>query len=439
MKEESKVLGEYPRPWPRVRLGDVCAVNPRTPSSRDDHVPTTFLPMASIDQDAGRISAAQVRPYGEIKKGYTSFQENDVLFAKITPCMQNGKHAIAMNLTDGIGFGSTEFHVLRPSPDIIPEWAHYFLRQRDLLREAANHFTGSVGQQRLPDQYLKDLYIPLPPRDIQEALTKKLQNQHKLLKECQRRANTMEKLLGELPASLLNQTFSTLGTRNQEKLGSVCEIVSGSTPSTDTPSFWEGDIVWVTPSDLGENTGMFISRSRRNLTQSGLSASRTKMVPKDTVILSTRASIGHLAISEIPLSLGFGCKGFIHGSDIDATFLYWSLLHAVPRIRDLSNSTTFAEVSKSALSTLTLGFPGLGTQKEIAHRLTKQMEWRNTMRMSIKTQIESLSVLLASLLRQTLYGEELCPTLDRHALECATALTSHGPASEPIRANIGGS
>jgi len=102
--------------------------------------------MAAVDEKTGTIAKPEVVPYKKVAKGYTYFEENDVLFAKITPCMQNGKHVIARNLNDGIGFGTTEFHVLRPNNDILAEWIHFFIRQSYFLQEATAYFTGAVSE-----------------------------------------------------------------------------------------------------------------------------------------------------------------------------------------------------------------------------------------------------------------------------------------------------
>ena len=120
-----------PNGWRWVKLGEVCEVNPSRPkdSNRKTDVLTTFVPMESVDEKEGIIANPQKVPYSKVAKGYTYFEENDVLFAKITPCMQNGKHVIARNLIDKIGFGTTEFHVLRSKGEILPEWIWYFIRQ----------------------------------------------------------------------------------------------------------------------------------------------------------------------------------------------------------------------------------------------------------------------------------------------------------------------
>ncbi len=135
---------KLPEGWRWARLGEVCSINPPTPSLRnlDESQPTTFVPMAALDERYGAIMHPGERPLREVIRGYTYFEEGDVLFAKITPCMQNGKHAVARGLRAGFGFGSTELHVIRPHLGILSEWVHAFVRQPALLREAAWHFAG---------------------------------------------------------------------------------------------------------------------------------------------------------------------------------------------------------------------------------------------------------------------------------------------------------
>lgn len=127
-----------PAGWRWARLGDVCEINPRRTAGlvRADDAPTTFVPMPAVSDREGIIARPEAKPYSEVRKGYTYFEEGDVLFAKITPCMQNGKHAVACGLSDGIGFGSTEFHVLRPGAEITADWIHRFLRQPSVLLAA---------------------------------------------------------------------------------------------------------------------------------------------------------------------------------------------------------------------------------------------------------------------------------------------------------------
>lgn len=199
-----------PKGWRWAFLKDVVHMNPRRPGDLDisDDAETSFVPMEAVDDITGTIAKRMTRPFGEIKQGYTYFAENDVLFAKITPCMQNGKHAIARGLIDGIGFGTTEFHVLRPGTDVIPEWIHYFVRQPALLLEATGHFTGAVGQQRLPHDYLGGLDIPVPPLNEQKRIAAILNEQMAAVEQARQAAEAGLEAINALPAALLPRAFA---------------------------------------------------------------------------------------------------------------------------------------------------------------------------------------------------------------------------------------
>ncbi len=168
---------ELPDGWRVARLDQVCEINPsrKGRTNYPDDLPVTFVSMSAVDEDAGTIAVPEVRPFSEVKKGYTWFIENDVLFAKISPCMQNGKAAVARGLSNGVGFGSTEFHVLRPGPDVLPEWVHLFIRQPSFRAAAARHFTGSVGQQRVPESVVGIQVIPVPPLPEQRRIVTRIE------------------------------------------------------------------------------------------------------------------------------------------------------------------------------------------------------------------------------------------------------------------------
>jgi type I restriction enzyme S subunit len=127
--------------------------------------------MAAVQAESGRIDTSETRPFGQLKtKSYRSFAEGDVLFAKITPCMENGKAAIARNLHAGCGFGSTEFHVLRTDAGINPDYVLQFVLQKKFRRDAARNMKGTAGQLRVPAAYLAEHRIPVPPTAEQERI-----------------------------------------------------------------------------------------------------------------------------------------------------------------------------------------------------------------------------------------------------------------------------
>jgi type I restriction enzyme S subunit len=126
--------------------------------------------MRAVSPEGGGLTDPEVRPYGEVKKGYTSFLSGDVIMAKITPCMENGKTAVVPNLPHELCFGSTEFHVVRPEADIQPKWIANFLLQHETRRTAQRHMTGAVGQMRVPTSFLENLKIPIAPAKEQQRI-----------------------------------------------------------------------------------------------------------------------------------------------------------------------------------------------------------------------------------------------------------------------------
>ena len=163
--------------------------------------------MEAVDEETGS-AAPRVVPFEQVRKGYTFFREGDVLFAKITPCMQNGKHAIAEGLLDGVGFGTTEFHVVRPSDQITADWIHWFLRRPDVLAVAKDAMTGAVGQQRVPPQYLFDLQLPIPPLPEQHRIIARWHELRTAVTEARRVLDAQISDLKALEPALLRAAFS---------------------------------------------------------------------------------------------------------------------------------------------------------------------------------------------------------------------------------------
>lgn len=153
------------------KLSELAFINPRTALSMlKDTDEMSFIPMEDISDDYGEWQNKKVGKKANIK-GYTKFQNGDIIWARITPCMQNGKSALLSDLINGKGYGSTEFHIIRINSDeVLPQYIHTLLRHCDVLSDAKKYFTGSAGQQRVPSSYLSNLLIPVPPLDIQRQI-----------------------------------------------------------------------------------------------------------------------------------------------------------------------------------------------------------------------------------------------------------------------------
>jgi len=159
--------GKDDKGWGLTALGQCCELNPKRPKDIDEKLTVSFVPMTAVTED-GKMNCSDIKPYKEVSKGFTYFAENDVLFAKITPCMENGKGAVAKGLENGIGSGSTEFHVLRPiEGKSNPYWLYIITMFNSFRVGARKVMTGTGGQLRVPVGYLNDYPITLPPIELQ--------------------------------------------------------------------------------------------------------------------------------------------------------------------------------------------------------------------------------------------------------------------------------
>ena len=166
---------ELPGGWASARLSEICVINPRVDKSALDPASVvSFVPMPAVEAETGKIDVSETRNFKTVRKGYTPFRKGDVLFAKITPCMENGKMAIVPNLANTYGFGSTEFHVLRPLQGIDPRFIYYAVSNRAFRFHAEHNMTGAVGQKRVPAAVLEEHEVGLPPINEQRRIVERI-------------------------------------------------------------------------------------------------------------------------------------------------------------------------------------------------------------------------------------------------------------------------
>ena len=228
--------------WPMVKLGEVCTINPPKGEldGLDPGTEVSFVPMSQLRENQPLLDLAEVRTLGEVLKGYTYFRDGDVLLAKITPCFENGKGAIVRGLRNGIGFGSTEFIVLRPDPcRILPDLLYHFIASPAFRRLGVAHMTGSAGQQRVPVSVVECYEIPLPPLEEQERIVAELEGYRKVIEgACQVLANYKPTIridsewpmvkLGDLCSRIQYGLSSALNTKGRGyKTFRMNEIVNG--------------------------------------------------------------------------------------------------------------------------------------------------------------------------------------------------------------------
>lgn len=197
--------GELPKGWKKVQIKEVTSMNPKIPDRENisKQMDVQFLPMKLVEEIINKIHLTEIRKYEDVLKGsYTPFINGDVIFAKVTPCMENGKIAIVDNLKNGIGFGSSEFHVLRAGDKVNNKFILYYLVQDRFRHEAANEMTGAVGLRRVPKQFIENYLIPLPPLKEQQSIVDELESK---LTVCDKIEETISQSL--LQAETLRQSI----------------------------------------------------------------------------------------------------------------------------------------------------------------------------------------------------------------------------------------
>lgn len=195
-----------------------------------------------------------------------------------------------------------------------------------------------------------------------------------------------------------------------KKLGGkkgVANIINGSTPSTDNPEYWAGDILWVTPSDLGKLNSIHIDDTERKITKAGLDSCSTTLLPVGTVLLTSRAPVGNLAITKNPICTNQGFKSFIPKEEINSLYLYFAIKKIVPAIQKQSHGNTFTEITKELVQNFEIPFPPtLDDQIRIASELERKMAEIEKMRQAADKQLEAVEALPGAILRVAFDFEE---------------------------------
>lgn len=173
MHSMEKKLANIKTPhWLWIEHNQIAEINPKKPKL-DEELSVSFIPMGAVAEESGRYTTDDSKKFEDVKKGYTYFSDGDILFAKITPCMENGKVALLSNLTNGVGFGSTEFHVSRLTEAVEKKFYFYFFVSKSFRKQAQANMAGSAGQLRVTTDYFSNVSVPLcPTREQQRIVTK---------------------------------------------------------------------------------------------------------------------------------------------------------------------------------------------------------------------------------------------------------------------------
>lgn len=202
-------LPKVPAHWSAKRIKFVCILNPSKAEishlSRETDI--SFVPMEKASVE-GKLSLDETRPLSEVWSGYTYFRDGDVLVAKITPCFENGKGAYCQGLVNGVGFGTTEFHVLRPAPYLLAEFLFYLTKSHPFREMGTQFMSGVAGQQRVSDDFIRNLVIGLPSPEEQRAVVAFLDRETVRINKMIAKKERLIALLEDKRISLVSQAVT---------------------------------------------------------------------------------------------------------------------------------------------------------------------------------------------------------------------------------------
>jgi len=239
--------------WAVAKIEEIAEINPRLPKGElSADMTVSFVPMAAVGAENGSINVSNTRTYYDVQKGYTTFKEGDVLFAKITPCMENGKMAIVPSVQNGHGFGSTEFHVLRPSSAIETRYLYYYISSKQFRMDAEHNMSGAVGQRRVTTPYLAACKIPLPPLPEQHRIVAKIEELFSELDKGIESLKTAREQLKVYRQALLKHAFEGKLTEKWREENTCVDVVGAKQVSSASPAF---DLRGNRPVDQKQNKG----------------------------------------------------------------------------------------------------------------------------------------------------------------------------------------
>jgi len=210
--------------WEQCSLSDVCTVNPKKADTKDlpDELEVSFFPMSALSEIYGEITDPQTRLLKEVRSGFTNFSEGDVVFAKITPCMENGKSAVVGKLVNDIGYGTTEFFVLRCSDRLYNRFLYHLVRDKLFRDKAKAVMAGAVGQQRVPKRYLETYKLNLPKFNEQREIVRILDGSFAKEQQTKEAAEAVLDQIDLMKKSILARAFrGELGTNDPNEESAV--------------------------------------------------------------------------------------------------------------------------------------------------------------------------------------------------------------------------
>lgn len=337
--------------WVMKKLKDIAEFNPRESLAKG--VVAKKVAMDKLQPFCRDIPGYELEPFS----GGTKFRNGDTIMARITPCLENGKTAKVAVLDEGeVGFGSTEYIVFR-AKDGIDEDFIYYLVCSPLVREPAiKSMVGSSGRQRVQTDVVQNLEIMVPDYEEQKQISGILKSlDDKIVVNTEINKN-LERQAEALFHSLFVENVNPIW--KDGVLSDLGTVVAGGTPSKTKPEYYsEKGIAWITPKDLSLNKSKFISHGKIDISELGFSKSSAIKMPTGTVLFSSRAPIGYIAIAANEVTTNQGFKSIVPNENVGTAFMYYLLKFLLPTIEGMASGSTFKEISGAGMKSVPVVIP----------------------------------------------------------------------------------
>ena len=339
----------------KYRLEEIADFNPR--ESLQKGKTAKKAGMDKLQPFCRDIISYEEEPFS----GGTKFRNGDTIMARITPCLENGKIAKVNFLDEGeVGFGSTEYIVFRAREGVDEDYLYYLVSSPIVREPAIKSMVGSSGRQRVQTDVVKNLKIEIPPIGEQKSIGKMLRDLDDKIKLNNAINNNLEEqLLAYYRELFIINAKATWKAGTIADLGSV---VGGSTPSKKKPEYYtDNGIAWITPKDLSNDHFKFITHGEIDITEQGFANSSAVRMPAGTVIFSSRAPIGYIAIADGEVTTNQGFKSVIPFAEIGTAYVYCFLRENITIIENMASGSTFKEISGSTMKIVPAIIPDSNT------------------------------------------------------------------------------
>lgn len=341
--------------WVMKKLKDIADFNPRESLAKG--VVAKKIAMEKLQPFCRDIPGYELESFS----GGTKFRNGDTIMARITPCLENGKTAKVAVLDDGeVGFGSTEYIVFRAKDGVDEDFIYYLVCSPIVREPAIKSMVGSSGRQRVQTDVVQNLEIMVPDYEEQKRISGIL----KLLDDKIAANTEINKNLEEQLLAYYRELFMT-NSKAIWKAGTIADlgsVVGGSTPSKKKPEYYtDNGIAWITPKDLSNDHSKFITHGEIDITEQGLANSSAVRMPSGTVLFSSRAPIGYIAIADGEITTNQGFKSVVPFAEIGTAFVYCFLKENLTIIENMASGSTFKEVSGSTMKVVPAIIPDSDT------------------------------------------------------------------------------